>query len=290
MNGIDRRRFLVSALGAAFVPSLVASRPTWAQAGGSGRPRRILHVMSFDSPWRWTDGQFSGFKEGLGDIGAEFRVFQMDVKHHSSREARERKGQEARVLIEAIRQSFVPNPEWELAMAKHNNAIAGEALRETQKRAAIWREANDYISKLRQDTYAARQRSEDYIARERGKGIRGVEEYADSGASGGTVELSSYYDHAFALRDGGGRVDVGDILLAGAVPDAAVAGCAGWVCFCQPSHSITMEKENTRRRIRRRVSIGVRSGIRGEWGMRRREQARVPRSGAQPSAPQGTGS
>ena len=100
MNGIDRRRFLVSALGAAFVPSLVASRPTWAQAGGSGRPRRILHVMSFDSPWRWTDGQFAGFKEGLGDIGAEFRIFQMDVKHHSSREARERKGQEARVLID----------------------------------------------------------------------------------------------------------------------------------------------------------------------------------------------
>ena len=52
------------------------------------RPLRIYHVMSFDSPWRWTDGQFAGFKEGLGPSQAEYRVFQMDVKRFSTPEAK----------------------------------------------------------------------------------------------------------------------------------------------------------------------------------------------------------
>jgi hypothetical protein len=48
------------------------------------RPVRILHVMSYHAPWRWTDGQLAGFKEGLGDVDAQFRVFQMDTKRRSS--------------------------------------------------------------------------------------------------------------------------------------------------------------------------------------------------------------
>lgn len=72
-----------------------------------GASRRILHVMSFDSPWRWTDGQFAGFKEGLGDVAAEYRVFQMDVKRNSSREAKELKGREARELIDAWKPDLV---------------------------------------------------------------------------------------------------------------------------------------------------------------------------------------
>lgn len=63
--------------------------------------------MSFDSPWRWTDGQFAGFKEGLGEPGAEYRVFQMDVKRNSTREAKERKGSEARALIDAWKPDLV---------------------------------------------------------------------------------------------------------------------------------------------------------------------------------------
>lgn len=63
--------------------------------------------MSFDSPWRWSDGQFAGFKEGLGEPSAEYRVFQMDVKRNSTREAKERKGNEARALIEAWKPDLV---------------------------------------------------------------------------------------------------------------------------------------------------------------------------------------
>ena len=44
-----------------------------------------------------------------------------------------------------------------------------------------------------------------------------------------------------------------------AVPAALATGAAtlGWLCFCHPSHSMTSENEKTRRRIRRRLSIGV---------------------------------
>jgi ABC-type uncharacterized transport system substrate-binding protein len=65
----------------------------------AAHPLRIVHVMSFDSPWRWTDGQFKGFKEGLGIADAQYRVFQMDVKRHSTPEAKAARGQEARALI-----------------------------------------------------------------------------------------------------------------------------------------------------------------------------------------------
>ncbi len=35
--------------------------PVFADTPGVDRPLRILHIMSFDSPWRWTDGQLAGF-------------------------------------------------------------------------------------------------------------------------------------------------------------------------------------------------------------------------------------
>ncbi|WP_313951833.1 ABC transporter substrate binding protein, partial [Accumulibacter sp.] len=85
------------------------AQPATAQAQAQGGtqpavekgPFKIVHVMSFDSPWRWTDGQFAGFKEGLGsDVRAEYRVLQMDVKRNSSREAKEQKGREAIALID----------------------------------------------------------------------------------------------------------------------------------------------------------------------------------------------
>ena len=79
-------------LGALFGPGILFAE--------SFRPYRILHVMSFDSPWRWTDGQLMGFKEGLGNLSFELRVLQMDVKHNSTPEAKAVKGKEARDTIE----------------------------------------------------------------------------------------------------------------------------------------------------------------------------------------------
>lgn len=70
-------------------------------------PPRIVHVMSYHSPWRWTDGQLDGFKAGLGDVGAEFRVVQMDAKNHSDNIAKEQRAREARALIDSWKPDLV---------------------------------------------------------------------------------------------------------------------------------------------------------------------------------------
>lgn len=70
-------------------------------------PYKILHIMSYHSPWRWTDGQLEGFKEGMGDASADYQVFQMDTKRNSTPEAKQKKGEEARALIEAQKPDLV---------------------------------------------------------------------------------------------------------------------------------------------------------------------------------------
>lgn len=70
-------------------------------------PYKILYIMSYHSPWRWTDGQLEGFKEGMADAPVEYQVFQMDTKRNSTPEAKDKKGQEARALIESWRPDLV---------------------------------------------------------------------------------------------------------------------------------------------------------------------------------------
>jgi ABC-type uncharacterized transport system substrate-binding protein len=70
-------------------------------------PLRIAHVMSFDSPWRWTDGQLDGFREALAEPGAEISVFQMDVKRHRSDAEKAERGRLAREFIAAFKPDLV---------------------------------------------------------------------------------------------------------------------------------------------------------------------------------------
>lgn len=81
---------------------LMFATPAGAQESrGANRPLRILHVMSFNSPYRWTDGQFDGFKAGLGsDLKVEYKVFQLDTKRQSSKEEQEANGRKARQLVD----------------------------------------------------------------------------------------------------------------------------------------------------------------------------------------------
>lgn len=64
---------------------------------------RLLHVMSFESPWRWTDGQLAGFRQGLDMPQAQWQVFQMDVKRHRSPAEKAARGRLAREAVEAFR-------------------------------------------------------------------------------------------------------------------------------------------------------------------------------------------
>jgi len=72
-----------------------------------GKKLRILHVMSYHSPWRWTDGQFDGFKEALTGLDVEYKVFQMDTKRNSSEEAKNKAGAAARALVESWKPDLV---------------------------------------------------------------------------------------------------------------------------------------------------------------------------------------
>lgn len=68
---------------------------------------RILYIMSYHSPWRWTDWQLEGFQEEMKGVKAVYKSFQMDTKRNSSPEQKERKGQEARALIESWKPDLV---------------------------------------------------------------------------------------------------------------------------------------------------------------------------------------
>lgn len=82
---------------------------------------KILHIMSYHSPWRWTDWQLEGFKDGLGDVSAEFKVLQMDAKRNSGVEQLEAKGREARAIIEEWKPDLVytSDDEAQLYVVKH---------------------------------------------------------------------------------------------------------------------------------------------------------------------------
>jgi hypothetical protein len=83
------------------------SMPGLAQESRPAEPIRILHVMSYHSPWRWTDGQLDGFKAGLGDVPAEYRVFQLDTKRWSSDEQKAERGKLARDLVAAWKPDLI---------------------------------------------------------------------------------------------------------------------------------------------------------------------------------------
>ena len=72
--------------GPAVTAAAPQGRPAATPAPGP-KTLRILHIMSFHSPWEWTDSQFTGFKDGLSDLKVEFKVYQMDAKRQKLQRA-----------------------------------------------------------------------------------------------------------------------------------------------------------------------------------------------------------
>jgi len=68
---------------------------------------KILHIMSYHSPWEWTDSQLNGFKTALNDLDVEYKVFQMDTKRKSSEEWKDEAGRQARELIDTWQPDLV---------------------------------------------------------------------------------------------------------------------------------------------------------------------------------------
>jgi len=96
---LSRRRFLEYGVAALGLAAGVA------RSDGNGMAPRILHVMSFDSPFRWSDGQLNGFREGLDMPAADFRVVRMDVKRNSTVAAKQAIAQE----VEALMRQWAPD-------------------------------------------------------------------------------------------------------------------------------------------------------------------------------------
>ncbi|MBO6519893.1 MAG: hypothetical protein JJ900_03290 [Rhodospirillales bacterium] len=90
---------IVSAFLLGFIPALAsASQP---------KPLKILHVMSYHAPWIWTDEQLAGFKDGLGELNVDIKVFQMDTKRRSSTEWLRQVSAEALELVETWKPDLV---------------------------------------------------------------------------------------------------------------------------------------------------------------------------------------
>lgn len=99
------RRLMLVRVSLALLLGAVLAGPAIAQ---TQKPTyKILYVMSYHSPWRWTDGQLDGFREAMAGVPAEYQVFQMDTKQNSTPEAKEKKGREARALIESWKPDLV---------------------------------------------------------------------------------------------------------------------------------------------------------------------------------------
>lgn len=96
--------FLISTFFLVFSISPVFSGTAFSQ---TEKKWRILHIMSYHSPWKWTDDQLSGFKSALKDLEIEYKVFQMDTKRNSSEKAKQLAGKRARDLIESWKPDLV---------------------------------------------------------------------------------------------------------------------------------------------------------------------------------------
>lgn len=102
-------RWIAGVIAIASVATLIWAATGLAATAATAQKRtfRILHVMSYNSPWRWTDGQLQGFKDAMHGLPVEYNVFQMDTKKNSTSAMKEKKGKEARDLIETWKPDLV---------------------------------------------------------------------------------------------------------------------------------------------------------------------------------------
>lgn len=90
----------------ALAPSAGPSPPA-AGSGPAGHKWKILHIMSYHSPWQWTDGQLAGFKAALRGLDVEYKVFQLDMKRRTDDAWKKQVSLAARELIDTWKPDLV---------------------------------------------------------------------------------------------------------------------------------------------------------------------------------------
>lgn len=73
----------------------------------STRHFKVLHIMSYHSPWEWTDTLLEGFKDALSVYDVEYQTFQMDAKRKSLESQKEAAGEKARRIIDSWKPDLV---------------------------------------------------------------------------------------------------------------------------------------------------------------------------------------
>jgi ABC-type uncharacterized transport system substrate-binding protein len=79
----------------------------WVGISAQAAQFKVLHIMSYDSSWVWSQEQFDGFRRGIDGVDVEYTVFEMDTKRNSSPEWFDKVRQEAKALIDAWQPDLV---------------------------------------------------------------------------------------------------------------------------------------------------------------------------------------
>src|SRR5690606_33933005 len=103
-------------------------------------------------------------------------------------------------MTEAIRRSFLPQPEWSRIIATHRARAAADFAETAGRIAEINRQRNAEVSAIIASNYDAAEASGDRDYRETMEAVRGVETYVDT--SGQHVQLDYNYRQAWQLEDG----------------------------------------------------------------------------------------
>ena len=98
---LRHRRLLVAALCAVLAVGGAIATLRAPPAAAAKPLFTILHIMSYHSPWEWTDEQLRGFRDALAGVDVEYKVLQLDMKRKSSPEWKESVARDARQLIDA---------------------------------------------------------------------------------------------------------------------------------------------------------------------------------------------
>lgn len=68
---------------------------------------KILHVMSYHSPWEWTDIQYEGFKTALESLNVQYDLIQMDTKRKNNQAWRDEITTEIMEFIDGWKPSLI---------------------------------------------------------------------------------------------------------------------------------------------------------------------------------------
>lgn len=68
---------------------------------------KVLHIMSYHTPWEWTEQQLAGFQDALKGLDVEYKVFEMDANRRSAKEQLQEATRKAKQLIEEWKPDLV---------------------------------------------------------------------------------------------------------------------------------------------------------------------------------------